>query len=353
MATDTVIAAITGSESNISVQPAAASVLTVTGLANPDTAGVAGNLTVTAYDPYGNVASGYTGTIHFSSSDARAVLPGNYTFTGSDAGTHLFSVTFNTTGQQSLNSTDTVTATITGSASVTVNAASSASAVFVKQDSTTLGSWIGAYGQDGYSIAGNTTSYPGYVTVTTSGATSYTWAASTAATRALQNASGTGRLAACWYAATSFTIHANFTDGEVHDFAVYALDWDSSSRSERIQITSAATGSVLDTETISNFNGGDYLQWKLSGNVVITVTKLTGANAVLSGLFFDPPTTVASSLATATFVSQENTIQNDWIGIDVLPGGDPTTDSATSIWADNGRPRALRGSQSDQRGSRV
>ncbi len=322
-ATDTVTASITGSESNISVQPAAASVLTVTGLANPMTAGVASSLTVTAYDPYGNVATGYTGTIHFSSSDGQAVLPGNYTFTVSDAGTHLFAVTFNTTGQQSLISTDTATATITGSASVTVNAAASngGSAVFVKEDSTTLGSWIGVYGQDGYSIAGNATSYPSYATVSVTGSANFVWAASTSATKALQNASGTGRLAACWYAGTSFAIHANFTDGQVHDFAVYAIDWSTSSRSEQIQITSAATGSVLDTETISNFNGGDYLQWKVSGNVVITVTKLAGINAVLSGVFLDPATAPGlPSSATASLIGRDTTTEGNWIGVYGLQG---------------------------------
>jgi hypothetical protein len=44
---------------------------------------------------------------------------------------------------------------------------------------------------------------------------------------------------------------------------------------------------VLDTATITPFDGGVYLDWKVSGHVVITVTRLTAANAVLSGLFFD------------------------------------------------------------------
>jgi hypothetical protein len=45
---------------------------------------------------------------------------------------------------------------------------------------------------------------------------------------------------------------------------------------------------VLDTETISNFSGGVYLQWNVTGNAIITVTKEAGANAVISGLFLDP-----------------------------------------------------------------
>ncbi|MBM4071194.1 MAG: hypothetical protein FJ271_20000 [Planctomycetes bacterium] len=48
------------------------------------------SITVTAYDAYGNVATGYTGTVHFSSSDSGATLPADYTFTASDAGVHTF-----------------------------------------------------------------------------------------------------------------------------------------------------------------------------------------------------------------------------------------------------------------------
>ena len=38
-------------------------------------------MTVTAYDAYGNVATGYTGTVAFTSSDPQACFPADYTFT--------------------------------------------------------------------------------------------------------------------------------------------------------------------------------------------------------------------------------------------------------------------------------
>ncbi len=50
-----------------------------------------------------------------------------------------------------------------------------------------------------------------------------------------------------------------------------------------------ATGSVLDTRTITGFGAGEYLTWSLSGHVQIRVTNLAtnpGNNAVISGLFF-------------------------------------------------------------------
>ena len=62
-----------------------------------------------------------------------------------------------------------------------------------------------------------------------------------------------------------------------------------------MQISDAATGTVLDTESISSFTGGVYLDWKVSGNLLITITRTAGANAVLNGLFLDASTGIGSS----------------------------------------------------------
>jgi hypothetical protein len=51
-------------------------------------AGVACTLTVTAFDAYGNVTIGYTGTVPFASTDPAARLPDDYPFSATDAGTH-------------------------------------------------------------------------------------------------------------------------------------------------------------------------------------------------------------------------------------------------------------------------
>jgi hypothetical protein len=100
--------------------------MSVSGISSPTTAGTASNVTVTAKDTYGNTATGYAGTVHFSSSDAAAVLPADYTFTAGDAGTHTFTagVTLKTVGTQSVTATDTVTSSVTGTQSnLTVNPA--------------------------------------------------------------------------------------------------------------------------------------------------------------------------------------------------------------------------------------
>jgi hypothetical protein len=55
------------------------------------TAGVAFDVTVSAFDPFNQPAVGYTGTVTFSSGDpAGATLPAAYTFTLIDAGVHTF-----------------------------------------------------------------------------------------------------------------------------------------------------------------------------------------------------------------------------------------------------------------------
>ena len=82
-----------------------------------------------------------------------------------------------------------------------------------------------------------------------SGASHYTWAASTSDARALQHPGASDRVAACWYAGSNFTIDVNLTDGVAHQFALYALDWDGIARTERIDVLDADSGAVLDTRT--------------------------------------------------------------------------------------------------------
>jgi hypothetical protein len=122
-ATDTVTSSLTGS-ATVNVNPAAATHLLVSA-PTTSTGGVAFSVTVTALDAYGNTASGYRGTIGWTSSDGAALLPAAYTFTAPDSGVHTFNggVVLNTLGAQSLPATDSVTGSITGSAGVTVNPA--------------------------------------------------------------------------------------------------------------------------------------------------------------------------------------------------------------------------------------
>ena len=105
---------ITGSANTI-VAPPPATHFSVTAPANV-TNGVAFNVTVTALDASNAPVTGYTGTVHFTSSSA-GTLPADYTFVAGDNGSHTFSVTLTTNGAQSITATD---GGITGSANTTV-----------------------------------------------------------------------------------------------------------------------------------------------------------------------------------------------------------------------------------------
>ncbi len=187
-----------------------------------------------------------------------------------------------------------------------------ATATFVKEDTTTSGNWIGTYGTQGYDALGYTADLPSYATVTTAGTSYYVQSSSTTDTRALESPAtyptpdpSANRVAATWFG-SSFSVTVDLTDGQAHDVALYAVDWGGDARVEQIQV-STTTGTVLDTRTISTFHAGVYLQWTISGDVVFTVTLSSGANAVLNGLFFDPT-------ATATFVKEGTTTSGNWIG---------------------------------------
>ncbi|HWE37485.1 MAG TPA: fibronectin type III domain-containing protein [Isosphaeraceae bacterium] len=160
---------------------------------------------------------------------------------------------------------------------------------FAGADATTRGNWVGPYGADGSEVVGGTTALPSYATVTPSGQSSWTWAASTTDSRALlaSNAPGAGRVAATWYGQT-VTLEVNLAGDALHRVSLYAVDWDNRGRVERIDVIDPTTGAVLDSRTISSFTGGDYLSWNLRGHVQIRVTNLAGPNAVVSGLFFGP-----------------------------------------------------------------
>ena len=132
-ATDTVTGTITGTQNGISVNAAATAKLLVADYPSPVTAGTSNLFTVTATDAFGNLTGGYTGTVHFTSSDGAATLPPNYTFTtgnNKDNGTHTFTATLNTAGTQSITATDTGTTSINGMQSgITVNASTVATSM--------------------------------------------------------------------------------------------------------------------------------------------------------------------------------------------------------------------------------
>jgi hypothetical protein len=114
----------TGTQSGIQVNPGAFSTLVVTGLPTTTQAGVPHDFTVTAKDAYGNTVTGYTDTVHLTSTDPQPAFDSSdYTFTESDAGTHTFTVTLKTAGTRSITVSDGAVQTTSGPIMVTPSAA--------------------------------------------------------------------------------------------------------------------------------------------------------------------------------------------------------------------------------------
>jgi hypothetical protein len=84
----------------------AATKLQIAGLASAASAGDALPFTVNALDAKGNLVKGYTGHVTVTSDDAGADVPGAYTFTGGDAGTHAFGVALVTAGSRTVTVSD-------------------------------------------------------------------------------------------------------------------------------------------------------------------------------------------------------------------------------------------------------
>jgi len=89
----------------------------------PSTAYLGGqfNFTVTVYDQFNAIDTGYMGTMSFTSTDSAAALPANYTFTSGDAGQHIFQATLNTLGSQKITATDAANSLTIQSSGITVS----------------------------------------------------------------------------------------------------------------------------------------------------------------------------------------------------------------------------------------
>ncbi|MGE3819523.1 MAG: S8 family serine peptidase [Isosphaeraceae bacterium] len=188
----------------------------------------------------------------------------------------------------------------------------SGTAAFVRSDSSTSGSWQGIYGGEGYSMAGGPTALPSYASLVPTGTNYYSWSDATSDPRALQTPGTSTRQATTWYG-EQFNLELNLTGTTPRRVALYMLDYDSTARGQRIEILDGVTGAVLDSKNVTSFHGGTYLVWDLSGRVTIRLTKTSGNNAVVAGVFFGAGTTTAT--ATASFVRTDTTTAGTWQGV--------------------------------------
>ncbi|MCP3170135.1 lamin tail domain-containing protein [Myxococcus qinghaiensis] len=113
---------------SFTVRAGPVSTLVLWQFSSPVDAGQALEAGVSLTDAFGNLARDYAGTVHFTSSDAQAVLPPDTTFTPADNGQKFITgLVFKTAGTQSLTATDTVTSDLTATVDADVRSIAAAS----------------------------------------------------------------------------------------------------------------------------------------------------------------------------------------------------------------------------------
>lgn len=118
-----------------------------------------------------------------------------------------------------------------------------------------------------------------------SAAPRWAWATATADPRALVVEA---RAAECLYTQGG-PIEATVTPPGPGTLGLYFVDWDTAGRAQVVEILDPATRAVLDTRTVERFAGGRWLNWQVTGPVVVRLTRTAGANAVISGAYFAQP----------------------------------------------------------------
>jgi hypothetical protein len=122
-AVDTTGAAASGS-ATMKVKHGVATSCAIAQSSSTSVAGAAVGITVAMRDAFGNPATEYAGTVRFTSTDGRAILPPDTTFApASDDGSHAFAATLFTTGAQTMTATDVANAALHCNAAISVSPA--------------------------------------------------------------------------------------------------------------------------------------------------------------------------------------------------------------------------------------
>ncbi len=206
--------------------------------------------------------------------------------------------------------TVTITVQLTGGANAVLSGIFLGGPDDIAASSAPQGNWVGSYGGSGYALAAwngssDATYLPG-VTLSLVQGNRYQWISSTTDVRALESPDQSTRKATCWYASSQLELQLSFSSAYSGNLELYALDWDSTSRRETMDVNDGSSPQVA--ALTSSFNAGAWMVFPISvasgGTVTITVQLTGGANAVLSGIFLGGPDDIAASSAP----------QGNWVG---------------------------------------
>ncbi|WP_165071623.1 NPCBM/NEW2 domain-containing protein [Paludisphaera rhizosphaerae] len=233
----------------------------------------------------------------------------SFVLSPSGAGTYVVSV----------KAVDSTGASSTRSVTITVGTPTQQATASYSGSDVRSGVWKNRIGMEASAVAGDSGAYASSSTyISVSGATTQVYDRASSDPRALDKLQSALTTISPWsgysiasaWLGSSFTIDVNLADGKAHEVTLYALDWDSSARAERIDVVDAATGQVLDSRSISSFNSGVYLTWTVSGHVQFRVVQTGGASAAISGVFVDPLS--SGSATTGYYTGTDTKTQGSW-----------------------------------------
>ena len=306
-ATDTTTGAASATDSGITVSPASASQLLITGLPSSVGAGSSASFTVTAKDPYGNVATGYTGTVSFTSTDTAAGLPASYMFASADKGAHSFSVTFNTAGTQTLTASDgSLSATSSG---VTVSPSGTITLTATASSSSQINlSWNSLTGATGYIIQESSNGSSGWtqIATTASNVTTYSNTGLAAGTTYYYRVQATGGSGSAFSNVANATTSGGSGGGGGGSVSLWPNSYTPSddyysygSYELGVKIETSVAGQVTALRFYQESAMGGYAHvghlWSSSGTLLATAMFTTTSGAGWEQVSLSTPVTIAAN----------------------------------------------------------
>ena len=322
--------------SSLAIAAGTTSSLNVSGPGTATAGSAFSTLTVTAQDGQGNTATGYTGTVHFTSSDSTGTLPSDYTFQAGDNGSKTFSVTLNSAGTRTITATDTATSSITGTTgNIAVSAGTANQLAFTTQPGggTAGSAWstqpvVEIRDAQGNRVTGATDS----VTLTITSGTGTAGAALSCTSNAVAASSGVASFSGCQIdkAGTGYTLTASsgsLTAATSSSLAIAA------GTANRLAITTqpigSTSGTTLTTQpvvTIQDAQGNTVT----GSSAPVTVTIGSGSGGTLGGT-----TTVSAVNGVAAFtnLTLSGTVGTNYVLQFTSSGLTSTNSGAVSVTA--------------------
>ena len=320
---------VTATSNSFTVKPGAAATLILAGVPSAVAGGAPlNNLTVTAKDLYGNIATGYTGTVHFSSSDGQATFqPAQTTLTN---GMGAFNATLFTFGSQTITATDTVNSNLTCTATINVTPHFSVSAPSTATVGTPFNITVTALDGNNHTVTGYAgivyftgsdplAFLPTNVTLTngvgTFNATLYTVGSQSITATDTVNSTNTGSTNPISVNSSSPATHFSFvvspteTAGTALNITVTALDQYGNTATDytgTVQFTSSdGQASLPPNSTLTNGTGNFSVTLKTAGNQTISVTDTTNSNltSTTNTISVSPATAAQFAISAPYYVS--------------------------------------------------